>query len=94
MICSELPIFGKVQDAKWTVIRWAGDGPMREGSKVRRCEWPAHGRNTAAMIEATYACTRVCGVRTPGVNMITSRVMGTVRKDQSSREDVLRLMGY
>jgi GTP cyclohydrolase I len=34
------------------------------------------------------------GVRTPGVTMITSRVMGIFRSDQRSREEVLKLMGY
>ena len=34
------------------------------------------------------------GVRTPGVMMITSRVMGTFRRDEKSRQEVLKLMGY
>jgi GTP cyclohydrolase I len=34
------------------------------------------------------------GVRTPGVGMITSRMMGTFLDDQRSREEVLKLMGY
>jgi GTP cyclohydrolase I len=34
------------------------------------------------------------GVRTPGVNMVTSRVMGIFRRDDKSRQEVLKLMGY
>ena len=34
------------------------------------------------------------GVRTPGVMMITSRVMGIFRRDDKSRQEVLKLMGY
>jgi GTP cyclohydrolase I len=34
------------------------------------------------------------GVRTPGVNMITSRLMGGFLEDESSRKEVLSLMGY
>jgi GTP cyclohydrolase I len=33
------------------------------------------------------------GVRTPGVSMVTSRMMGVFRDDNSSRSEVLRLMG-
>ena len=34
------------------------------------------------------------GVRTPGVSMITSRMMGTFLEDERSRKEVLSLMGY
>ena len=33
------------------------------------------------------------GVRTPGVSMVTSRMMGTFRDDERSRKEVLSLMG-
>jgi GTP cyclohydrolase I len=34
------------------------------------------------------------GVQTPGVMMITSRIMGVFREDDRSRKEVLALMGY
>ena len=51
-------------------------------------------RGVAVVIEASHACMTARGVRTPGVNMITSRVTGVFRKDERSREEVLGLMGY
>ena len=34
------------------------------------------------------------GVRTPGVGMVTSRLMGCFLDDERSRKEVLSLMGY
>ena len=51
-----------------------------------------HG--VAVVIEASHACMTARGVRTPGVNMVTSRVMGLFRRDERSRAEVLKLMGY
>jgi GTP cyclohydrolase I len=51
-------------------------------------------RGVAVVIEASHACMTARGVRTPGVGMITSRVMGVFRSDERSREEVLSLMGY
>ncbi len=51
-----------------------------------------HG--VAVVIEASHACMTARGVRTPGVNMVTSRVMGCFRDDARSRKEVLALMGY
>ena len=51
-------------------------------------------RGVAVVIEASHACMTARGVRTPGVNMITSRVTGVFRKDDRSRQEVLALMGY
>ena len=51
-------------------------------------------RGVAVVIDASHACMTARGVRTPGVTMITSRVMGIFRSDQRSREEVLKLMGY
>ncbi len=33
------------------------------------------------------------GVRTHGTDMMTSRMMGVFKRDEKSREEVLRLMG-
>jgi GTP cyclohydrolase I len=46
------------------------------------------------VIEASHACMSARGVNTPGVMMSTSRMMGTFRKDERSRREVLALMGY
>jgi GTP cyclohydrolase I len=51
-------------------------------------------RGVAVVIEASHACMTARGVRTPGVTMITSQVMGQFRADPRSREEVLKLMGY
>jgi len=34
------------------------------------------------------------GVKTPGVGMVTSRMMGAFLSDPRSRKEVLSLMGY
>jgi GTP cyclohydrolase IA len=48
----------------------------------------------AVVIEASHACMTARGVRTPGVGMVTSRMMGVFREDERSRQEVLKLMGY
>ncbi|MGE3691279.1 MAG: GTP cyclohydrolase I FolE [Novosphingobium sp.] len=64
-------------------------------AEVAQCIWDnlkPHG--VAVVIDAQHGCMTGRGVRTPGVNMITSRLMGTFLEDQSSRKEVLSLMGY
>ncbi|MGH6786690.1 MAG: GTP cyclohydrolase I FolE [Novosphingobium sp.] len=51
-----------------------------------------HG--VAVVIEASHACMTGRGVRTPGVTMITSRLIGCFLDDNRSRKEVLSLMGY
>ena len=51
-------------------------------------------KGVAVIIEATHACMTARGVSTPGVMMTTSRMMGTFRRDERSRREVLALMGY
>ncbi len=48
----------------------------------------------AVVIEATHACMTCRGVETPGVIMMTSRMMGVFRDDPRSRAEVLKLMGF
>jgi len=48
----------------------------------------------AVVIEASHACMSARGVRTPGVMMTTSRMMGVFKRDERSRREVLALMGY
>jgi len=64
-------------------------------AEVAQCIWDGlnpHG--VAVVIEASHACMTARGVRTPGVAMTTSRLMGTFLSDQRSRKEVLSLMGY
>jgi GTP cyclohydrolase IA len=51
-------------------------------------------KGVAVVIEASHACMTARGVNTPGVMMTTSRMMGTFRKDERSRREVLALMGF
>jgi GTP cyclohydrolase I len=64
-------------------------------SEVAQCIWDnlrPHG--VAVVIEAQHGCMTGRGVRTPGVGMITSRLMGVFLEDNRSRKEVLSLMGY
>jgi GTP cyclohydrolase IA len=64
-------------------------------AEVAQCIWDhlkPHG--VAVVIEASHACMTARGVRTPGVGMITSRMMGTFLEDSRSRKEVMSLMGY
>jgi GTP cyclohydrolase I len=51
-------------------------------------------QGVAVVIEASHGCMTARGVRTPGVGMTTSRVLGCFRDDERSRREVLGLMGY
>lgn len=64
-------------------------------AQVADCIWE-HLKpvGVAVVIEATHACMTARGVRTPGVGMVTSRMMGVFRDDERSRREVLALMGY
>ena len=64
-------------------------------AQVASCIWDnlqPHG--VAVVIDATHGCMTGRGVRTPGVSMTTSRLMGCFLEDSRSRSEVLRLMGY
>lgn len=64
-------------------------------AQVAQCIWDnlrPHG--VAVVIEASHGCMTGRGVRTPGVGMVTSRLMGTFLEDNRSRKEVLSLMGY
>jgi GTP cyclohydrolase I len=62
-------------------------------AEVADCIW-THLKplGVAVVIDATHACMTARGVRTPGVSMTTSRMMGTFRTDDRSRKEVLALM--
>ncbi|MDR7060567.1 MULTISPECIES: GTP cyclohydrolase I FolE [unclassified Sphingopyxis] len=64
-------------------------------AEVARCIWDnlrPHG--VAVVIDAQHGCMTGRGVRTPGVGMVTSRLLGCFLNDQRSRKEVLALMGY
>jgi GTP cyclohydrolase IA len=64
-------------------------------AEVAQCIWDGlQPQGVAVVIEAQHGCMTGRGVRTPGVGMITSRLMGVFLDDQSSRKEVLGLMGY
>ena len=64
-------------------------------AEVAQCIWDnLHPHGVAVVIEAQHGCMTGRGVRTQGVNMITSRLIGCFLDDQSSRKEVLSLMGY
>ena len=64
-------------------------------AQVAQCIWDnlrPHG--VAVVIEAQHGCMTGRGVRTPGVGMVTSRLLGCFLDDERSRKEVLALMGY
>jgi GTP cyclohydrolase I len=64
-------------------------------AQVADCIWEhLEPQGVAVVVEASHACMSARGVNTPGVMMTTSRMMGTFRKDERSRREVLALMGY
>jgi len=64
-------------------------------AEVADCIWEyLQPQGVAVVIEASHACMSARGVRTPGVAMTTSRMMGVFREDERSRREVLALMGY
>ncbi|WP_010545568.1 GTP cyclohydrolase I FolE [Sphingomonas elodea] len=48
----------------------------------------------AVVIEAQHGCMTGRGVKTHGVNMVTSRMLGCFLEDRSSRAELMSLMGY
>lgn len=64
-------------------------------AEVAQCIWDnLHPHGVAVVIEATHGCMTGRGVRTPGVAMTTSRLLGCFLDDSRSRKEVLGLMGY
>ncbi|MFA5989303.1 MAG: GTP cyclohydrolase I FolE [Sphingomonas sp.] len=64
-------------------------------AEVANCIWEnLRPLGVAVVIEASHACMSARGVRTPGVSMMTSRMMGVFRDDERSRKEVLALMGH
>ena len=64
-------------------------------AEVAQCIWDhLQPQGVAVVICASHSCMTARGVRTPGVRMMTSRMMGAFLDDPRSREEVLKLMGY
>ena len=64
-------------------------------AEVAQCIWDnLHPHGVAVVIEAQHGCMTGRGVKTPGVSMVTSRLLGSFLEDSSSRKEVLSLMGY
>ncbi|MDZ7588142.1 MAG: GTP cyclohydrolase I FolE [Parasphingorhabdus sp.] len=64
-------------------------------AEVAKCIWEhLHPQGVAVVIEASHSCMTARGVRTPGVGMTTSRLLGCFLDDSRSRKEVLSLMGY
>ncbi|KQX18468.1 MULTISPECIES: GTP cyclohydrolase I FolE [unclassified Sphingomonas] len=63
-------------------------------AEVADCIWThLEPVGVAVVIQASHSCMTARGVRTPGVGMTTSRMMGVFRDDERSRKEVLSLMG-
>lgn len=64
-------------------------------AEVAQCIWDnLHPHGVAVVIEAQHGCMTGRGVKTAGVNMVTSRLLGCFLDDPRSRKEVLGLMGY
>ncbi len=64
-------------------------------AEVAQCIWDnLQPDGVAVVIEAQHGCMTGRGVKTPGVGMVTSRLMGCFLDDHRSRKEVLSLMGY
>jgi GTP cyclohydrolase IA len=64
-------------------------------AEVAQCIWDnLHPHGVAVVIEAQHGCMTGRGVKTHGVGMTTSRLLGCFLDDHRSRKEVLSLMGY
>ena len=64
-------------------------------AEVANCIWDnLQPEGVAVVIEAQHGCMTGRGVRTPGVGMVTSKLIGCFLDDQRSRKEVMSLMGY
>ena len=64
-------------------------------AEIAQCIWDnLRPQGVAVVIKATHGCMTGRGVRTHGVDMVTSKVLGCFRDNSSSRKEVLALMGH
>ena len=50
-------------------------------------------RGVAVVIEATHQCMTTRGIHKPGVSMVTSRMLGAFRNNESTRREFLSMIG-
>lgn len=50
-------------------------------------------RGVAVVIEASHQCMTTRGVNKPGVDMVTSRMLGTFRDNQATRQEFMSVIG-
>ncbi len=63
-------------------------------AQVAQCIWEhLQPQGVAVLIEAAHGCMTSRGVQTPGVGMVTSRMLGCFLENPASRKEVLALMG-
>ncbi|WP_397582036.1 GTP cyclohydrolase I FolE [Sphingorhabdus sp.] len=64
-------------------------------AEVANCIWEnLKPEGVAVVIEAQHGCMTGRGVKVHGVSMVTSKLIGCFLDDQSSRREVMSLMGY
>ena len=64
-------------------------------AEIAQCIWDnLRPQGVAVVIKAQHGCMTGRGVRTHGVDMVTSKVLGCFRDNPSSRKEVLALMGH
>jgi GTP cyclohydrolase IA len=64
-------------------------------AEIAQCIWDNLAPlGVAVVIKAQHGCMTGRGVRSHGVDMVTSKVLGCFRDDPSSRKEVLALMGH
>lgn len=64
-------------------------------AEIAQCIWDnLRPQGVAVVIKAQHGCMTGRGVRTHGVDMVTSKVLGVFRDDPTSRKEVLSLMGH
>ncbi len=51
-----------------------------------------HPKGVAVVIEASHQCMTTRGVHKPGVNMVTSRMLGAFRDDPSTRREFMAMI--
>ena len=63
-------------------------------AEIAQCIWDnLRPQGVAVVVKATHGCMTGRGVRTHGVDMVTSKVLGCFRDDPRSRKEVFSLMG-
>jgi GTP cyclohydrolase I len=50
-------------------------------------------RGVAVVVRATHQCMTTRGIHKPGVSMVTSRMLGAFRNNESTRREFLSMIG-